>query len=75
MNAVKNFRDNVRREYKHRGIRQDALAVQAGITSTALNRILMGHSIPQLDTCEAIANALEIPLESLLSENAEILST
>lgn len=74
LNSVQNFRENVEREYKSRNWTQDDLAGAAGIGRPSLNRILNKKAVPGLDTCEAIANALGIPLEELISSGATILS-
>lgn len=74
VNPVENFRTNVKREYKARGWTQTELANAAEITYPNLNRILNDKAVPGLDTCDAIANALGIPLEELISENSSVLA-
>ena len=61
--AVTNFKRLVSDGYT-----QQELADFGGVTRQQVNRILMGHSKPEIDTCEAIAVSLGMIPEALLLE-------
>lgn len=71
MTRAENFRSNLRRIFAHsaRG-HQAETARQAGLTSVHLSRIVgNGESNPTIETIEALAIALKISVETLLSAN------
>lgn len=51
-----------------RDMTQLRLAVEAGITPTALSRIENGHDIPKLNTAKKIADALGVKVDDLIAE-------
>lgn len=53
------------------GHTQAELAQFAGVSRVQINRILNGHSKPEIDTCEALAVAFDLPPEALLLAPAE----
>lgn len=57
MKEVKHFRDNLSWFLEEFGISQRVFAERVGISYPNLNRILKGHAVPGLDTCETIASA------------------
>lgn len=65
--ALKNFRVNLRALMEARGISQRDLADSAGISYPHVNRILMDKVEPSLPICDQLADALDVPLTDLLS--------
>lgn len=63
-----NFAENVRRELQRREMTQRDLARAAGIHYVSICRILTGDTVPSVETCEAIARALDIVPEKIFSE-------
>lgn len=57
MKEVQNFRDNLNWLLDEFGISQRDFADKVDIAYPNLNRILKGHCVPGLDTCERIAEA------------------
>jgi len=47
-----------------------ALADKAGLTRVYLSRIIHGRSVPTIDVAARIADALEVPLSSLLEKSS-----
>jgi len=69
------FRANIREQCRLQGMTQDQLATKARLSPEWLSKMLCGKSNPTLPVCERIAQALKVPLGSLLkklSESAEI---
>jgi len=60
------FVANVQFVIHDHGLSQQQIADLAGISRVNLNRILQLHAVPSIDTCEAIAAAIELPLATLL---------
>lgn len=50
----------------HANLTQEKLAELAGLDRQAINRIEQGHSSPRLDNLIRIADALDVPLASLV---------
>lgn len=50
-----------------RGVSQLALAEQAGINRVSIARIERGHQLPRYTTLIALAGALDVPMERLLT--------
>ena len=71
LTRTKNLRANLRRIFKaHPRGHQARIAEDAGITAVYLSNVIRkDDSNPTIDTAEAIAVALEIPVETLLSPN------
>lgn len=74
LKAFDHFRTNVKQCITDGGLRQKDIASKAKITEANLTRILRGQSVPGLDTCEAIANALGVSLTTLIEQPSEVLS-
>ncbi len=55
----------LRRLREERGLSQEALAYQAGITSGSLGRIELAQSSPAWATVRQIANAIGVTMEEL----------
>lgn len=51
------------------GMNQTQLAKKSGLTLAAVNRIIHGKRLPRLDSLTAIAEALDVPVETLLGPN------
>ena len=69
---MQTFIENVERHRKARGIPKATLAVQAGLDRSFLSRLLSGkHPTIGIDTAEAIATAIGVPLWRLLRPTAE----
>lgn len=67
MNAVENFRMNVRRICDERFITYEQIAERAGIHAVSVCRILTGARSPSLETSAAIAAAISVPLGELIA--------
>lgn len=69
-NARKTFADNAKRlmeaRYQLSSNKPKALANEAGISLSSVQRAISGDTAPTLDTVEAIANALRVSPSSLL---------
>lgn len=63
-----NFAENVRRELERRQMSQRELARAAGVHYVSICRILSGDTIPSVETCEAVARALDISPEKIFRE-------
>jgi transcriptional regulator with XRE-family HTH domain len=69
-----NFRHNVRRTLKHRGITESQFRIDAGLGSiTHFSNVMNGKAIPTLDYCERVATALGVTISKLL-ENPKIIA-
>jgi transcriptional regulator with XRE-family HTH domain len=68
MQAVENFRSNVRAALAYSGWSQDSLATETELSRPFVNRILQGKQEPSLAVCDRIADALHVPLATLLGE-------
>lgn len=66
MAAAENFRENVARELDRRQISLRAFAKSLKTSHPYIWKIIHGEVIPSLDRCEAIADALQLPLTTLL---------
>ncbi|MFD8937342.1 helix-turn-helix domain-containing protein [Streptomyces sp. NPDC059578] len=58
--------DRIRAARRAARLSQERLAERAGMDRQALNRIEQGHSAPRIDTLIRIADALDVPLSSLV---------
>lgn len=68
LTLIDNFVENVRAECERRGMTQRDLAKASGVHYVSICRILGGDTAPSVDTCEAIANALDIGPEKIFRE-------
>ena len=59
------FGENLRKIRIKKGISQEDLAYQAGISYTSVNRIEAGTLNTTIATCFELAKALEIPVKEL----------
>ena len=57
------LRERLREEMSRRQETVRSLGERAGVGYPAISRILNGHNIPRIDTLDAIAQALDIPIE------------
>jgi len=62
-----NFKENVKRICKEKGLLQKDLADRLGITYIGLNKSLRGN-YPQLQTLERIASVLNVPVSELFEQ-------
>ena len=66
-----NIRDNVKRYCELRGITQKELAAKLGVTDISLNATLKDGKDPRISTIKKIAEALEVNIADLLSDDTE----
>lgn len=71
--AVRNFRSNVRSAMAARQMSQEVLAHAANISRPFLNRVLQGKQEPSMAVCDGIADALKTPLSELISSPKKFL--
>ncbi len=69
LNRLKNIGNNIRTIRKQQHLSQIDLAVMVGIDRAYLSEIENGRTNPTINLLYAIADALELSLEQLLSEN------
>lgn len=55
---------------KSKGFSQELLAEQSGVSLRTIQRVEQGETVPRGHTVQALATALEVPLEVLLTEPA-----
>ena len=67
-----NIGENIFYWRKLKGIKQEDLAQQIGISSAALSNIENGNSNPSIERLESIANALGIELQHLFTNPQQI---
>lgn len=65
----------VKKHREARGISMAALAQLAGLHQTYIGLLERAERSPNLDTAQAIANALEIPLAQMIDEADQLLRT
>jgi two-component system response regulator len=65
------FGSNVRRFRHEHGISQEALAERAGLDRTYISHVERGARNVSLSSIDKLANALEVPVSTLLSESSE----
>ena len=63
---IKSFGIHLRKLRQERGLSQQALADQANIAKTSIQRIENANYIVSLDVLISISHALEIPLKELV---------
>jgi transcriptional regulator with XRE-family HTH domain len=68
--AANTFRHQLREAMQRAGISQRQLAEKAETSYSGINRILQGHQAPTLELADRLADALGIPLISLLEKNS-----
>lgn len=66
MQAVQNFRDNLRAIMAERGLSLRGMAELTGKPHTYFQKILNGSITPGLDNCDQIADVLGVDLHRLL---------
>jgi transcriptional regulator with XRE-family HTH domain len=71
--AVQNFRHNVRLAMAARQLSQEGLAHTAKLSRPFLNRVLQGKQEPSMEVCDRIADALKTPLAELISSPKKFL--
>lgn len=76
VNALENFRRNLRSAMEARGLSQRALAENLGMSFTHINRIICGQKdedgknlgpSPSIDTCDKLAGGVGFALSDLLA--------
>lgn len=65
--AVQNFRVNVRVAMARAGMSQGSLAEKAKVSRPYLNRVLKDKQDPSLEVCDRIADALKLSVGDLLA--------
>ena len=75
MQAVENFRVNVRTAMSHRELSQEDLAAKAQMGRPFLNRLLQGKQKPSLDVCDRIGDALGISVSDLVAPPKKFLKS
>ncbi len=63
---LKNLGKNVQKQRKLRGITQEELAAEIGVSSTYIGFIEQSKRQPAIDTLDKIARALKVKLSELL---------
>lgn len=53
------------------GKNRETLAVNAGVSKSTIDNLEQGKALPKIETLDRIAEALGVPLTSLLSEDTE----
>lgn len=66
MQASNTFRERLRRAMKKKKISQRELAKRARTGYSGVNRILQGEQMPTLDVADRLADAVGLPLSTLL---------
>ena len=61
-----NFGEQVRQIMQEKGIKQNELAREIGMSSSGISTALRDDSNPRLDTIKAISSALGVPLSDLM---------
>jgi len=74
MVAISPVPQNIRRIRTSRGLRQDQVAQQAGISRNAFRSIETGQAEPRVSTLQGIARALGVDLPALLAEPPRLAS-
>lgn len=62
-----NFRKNLRAAMQARGLSFRALALKTGLSLSHLHGIATGKTEPGIDLCDRLADALDTPLEAMIS--------
>ncbi|UOQ75338.1 helix-turn-helix domain-containing protein [Hymenobacter sp. 5516J-16] len=57
---------------KSKGLSQEVLAEQSGVSLRTIQRVEQGDTVPRGFTLQALATALEVPLEAFRTEPAEL---
>lgn len=63
------LKDNIARLRKVRGLTQIELAKKIGVTTRAIQNYESGTRVPRIDVVTKIANALEVDVDDLVSDN------
>ena len=63
------LKDNITRLRKVRGLTQIELAKKIGVTTRAIQNYESGTRVPRIDVVTKIANALEVDVDDLVSDN------
>ena len=66
-----NFGEQVRQIMQEKGIKQNELAREIGMSSSGISTALRDDSNPRLDTIKAISAALGVPLSDLMDTKKE----
>lgn len=66
MAASDDFRFNVAKEMERQNISMRELAARLKTSHPYVWKVLHGESIPSIDRCEEIADAIEVPLSRLI---------
>ena len=74
-NLTKKFGKKIRIERTKQNISQETLAHHANLCRTSLSAIENGTRVPNIETANNIAHALNIPLKKLLKELSDIRTT
>lgn len=75
MQAVSNFRENLRTIMSQRGLSLRGMAELTGKPHTYFQKILNGSVTPGLDNCDQIADVLGVELHSLLRKPKKLRKT
>ena len=69
--ALRNFRRNLRTALDNRGLSQREIAERVGVSYPYVNRILTSKVAPSLPICDRFADALKLSLAELLLSPSE----
>ena len=71
VDAMNNFRVNLRAAMERRNLSQRAVAERMGVTHPFINRVLVGKADPTIPFAEKIADAVGCELSDLISPSRE----
>ena len=71
MRVKMSFGETVREVMSEKGIKQNELAREIGMSSSGISTALRDDSNPRLDTIRAISSALGVPIHDLVREKAQ----
>ena len=73
--AMTRLTENIRYFMREHSLSVQELADRAGMKRGAVSRIIHGHHSPNVDTVERIAEALQVPIESIFTDNKKLVSS
>lgn len=73
--AMTRLTENIRYFMREQSLSVQELADRAGMKRGAVSRIIHGHHSPNVDTVERIAEALQVPIESIFTDNKKLVSS
>ena len=65
------FKDNLVSMRKMHGYSQEELAEKIGVSRQTLSKYEVGESLPDIEKCRLLANALDVSIDALVNYNKE----